>query len=386
MQKVPLLVVSVIGLAWLVVVLLSLRSSSVSACVPSNSDALWPYWRNNRARFDELKQNQCAIWQNDKFVDRYCFGSKINACVNVCSSDTQCLIERDVTNLDAKTTYVQQACLIKENDSKNAADILRYVPVDAGNFQTRIAPVSLYCQCRVNGECRNNEECIQGVCQCRNSAQCGIGRQCLWYGRNWNELGRDSSRKEYYTLGQCACDKSKGREGCNGRGHCTQPENFRTCSTCINQVGFRVPGGDQGDGAAKCQCLNGFTGEFCGIDAAVQTMCSGNGTPLCLAVNAKDSSKRAVSLNTGAEIISNLGVPLFQCDVNTLKFPPESSPNRRGDYGCQCYPGWGPEIASPGVPKCSQKIDCQTLAGNGKLVGFVAGNGKCKCINDYYDR
>lgn len=383
LRLMPLAIAGSFVALWLLLSGFHRLTLQVGACIPSNSFKLWPYWRNNRSPdiFARLKQNQCLHWERAGFVDDYCLGSDLNVCAAKCSSDSQCVVPDDVTNVDAKNSYKQQYCAFKYDDGINIP-VVTYRGLDS---ETQFSgPASSVCQCRADGDCKQNERCYQGACMCTNSNQCGAGRKCDWYGRSWNEIGRLGGYRETQPFGQCQCDMQQGRTGCSGRGYCALPSDFTTCGNCVNQVTFEVPSGGQ-TSHGVCHCLSGFTGKYCEIDDAVNTQCSGNGRPLCKANWAKDSNTIERSLNTGAEIRYDAPTSLHSCDISKLKYPIEDAPDARGDLGCQCLPGWGPEIAAPGTSKCSQKIDCQTLAGNGKLVGFLAGDGKCKCLNDFYD-
>lgn len=314
------------------------------------------------------------------------WGNRVNACVRKCASNSDCLIPGDVTNVDAPNRYVQHYCNFALDDSTNPVQdgVSNNLVLTPSNSVVR-GPSSLMCQCILDSDCKNSEVCVSNQCQCRNGEQCGAGRRCIWYGRTYNEFGNNDYYREPRPLGQCQCNPETGRLGCSGRGYCLVPQNHIGCNRCTNQYAFIQPEG-RGTSLTVCICLNGFTGKYCETDDAIDQQCSGNGTPLCKASRAKDVNVIATSLNTGNQIRFDAGTPLYLCDVGKLVLPPEKSPDRRGDLGCQCKPGWGPEVANPGTPKCSQKIDCQTLESNGKLAGFVAGDGKCKCINDYYDR
>lgn len=382
LRLLPVVIMLSVIAMWLLLAGFQHAVLSVGACIPSNSFELWPYWRNNRSPdvFARLKENQCARWGSNGFEQDYCLGSRLNVCLKTCAADTDCLVPNDITNVDAPNTYKQQYCRFHYDDGANIP-IVRYQGVGDETFYT--GPASMVCQCRSDGDCKQSERCYQGACMCTNSQQCGAGRQCSWYGRSFNEF-RNSVYKPYRADGQCRCNPAQGRVGCSGRGHCTQQSNFNSCSKCVNQMTFDIPsGGPTSQG--YCHCLSGFTGNFCETDDAVNTKCSGHGKPLCKARWAKDANTIERSLNTGAEIKFDAATALYSCDISKLQYPAESSPDARGDLGCQCAPGWGPETANPGTPKCSRKIDCQTLAGNGKLVGFLAGDGKCKCLNDFYD-
>ncbi len=337
------------------------------ACVPDRSNnvygggaAVWcsPANVDYYGYFLPMMLNQCSQQQvNPQSPDTF-----------ACEESTRSCQKRCNTNSDCVTYYgddrLQQPCLDQWQTNQQCYG---YSP------ETNGAHIVKFCGCYTADDCPNKELCVIGVCRCAYDFNCGRAQICIQGQRSWNEIGQNGAFTERSSYGECACDLANPSASCNGNGVCVRRQDDNNIAHSTWQ---RVPSGGMVH-SGVCKCYKGWAGRFCQDNVVRRTRCNGHGVALC---NREQSSnfRSVVSRYTGVSF------GLYECDYTSVGWQDDwNSAPKPGEPGCQCDPGFYPDVSVSSTGHCAQLLPCDN--GSGAAAGTVQIDGYCRCFSDFYD-